>query len=274
MERERRESEREREAIFIPHTVAENHTSRTDRNDRIKSITNDEVPNKQDQVRMAMMALPIPVLGFLARVILVSFPNLPDGAALGVFQAAPSYAVGFHFRPLTDFGARFLFFRPADGALRLGPALLVMKRRCVVSNDPGAGQKSIRKKYGKMTEKFPEDSTWALVRAGALPWLSAFSASWCIPSANGSPDSASREIRADFCRMESEGLCCPLAWWGEPNGGNRWWEMTTGRVAGHFEPVGEDAGLVTVYWKVLSSVAAEFASPQCSAVVEWWTAVV
>lgn len=158
-----------------------------------------------------MTALPIPVLGFLARVILVSFPNQPDDAALGVFQAAPSYAVGFHFRPLTDSGARFLFFRPADGALRLGPALLVMKRRCVASNGRGAVQKSIRKRYGKMMETFLEDSTWALVRAGAPPWLSAFSASWCIPSADESPDSANREIRADFCPMGLEGLCRLLA---------------------------------------------------------------
>lgn len=215
------------------------------------------------------MALRIPVLGFLAHVILVSFPNLPDDAALGVFQVAPNYAVGFHFRPLTDSGARFLFFRPADGALRLDPALLVMKRRCVASSGPGAGQKWIRTRYGKMRATFLEGWTWVLGRAGAPPLLFAFWASWCIRSADGNLDSANMEIRAGFCPTESEGPCPRLAYWEESNGGKEGWETTVvAPTAGYFEIVEEDAGLVVVDWLIRLSVAAEFASRRCSAVVK------
>lgn len=125
-----------------------------------------------------MMALPIPVLGCVARlrlVILVSFPNRSDAAELGVFQVAPSCAVGFHFRPRTGFAAHFLYGRPADGAGLPAPASPVMKHRCVAESDHVAGQTSKLKRCGRRTGMCPEGSTWEGAPAGALLWLFASS---------------------------------------------------------------------------------------------------
>lgn len=90
-------------------------------------ILSSRVAGARDDARMA---LPIPFWGCFARlrlVTLVSFPNRPDDVELGVFQTAPNYAVDFHFRPLINFGARYLFSPFVGGGLR--PALALRERR-------------------------------------------------------------------------------------------------------------------------------------------------
>lgn len=181
--------------------------------------------------------------------VLVSFPNQPDDAGLGVFQAAPNCAVDFHFRPLTGFGARFLFFRPVDGAFRFGLALPVRKHRCVASSDRGAVQKWIPTRYGKRMATCLGGSMLAAVLVGATLWLFAFWASSCIPSVDESPEVVNTEIRAGFCPMGWEGLSLPPAWSGASSGGNRWLETRmVAPIAEHFVLAAEDAGPRAAEW--------------------------
>ena len=194
----------------------------------------------------------------------VSFPNQPDDGELGVFQAVPNCAVGFHFRPLTGFGARFLFVRPVDGAFHFDPASPAMKHRCVASSGRGAGQKWILMRYGKTGVTYRAGSKSEAVLVGATLWLFAFWASWYIPSADESPESANTEIRAGFCPMESEGLCLPPVWSGGPSGGRRGWETRTlARIAEHSVLAARDVGRATADQLDLL-VVPEFASRPCS----------
>lgn len=72
-----------------------------------------------------------------------SFPKVRRDvghAALGVFQPAPNYAVDYHFRLRTGFGARFLFGRlgpdGCDGRFRSDALTRVrMMRRFSVASD-------------------------------------------------------------------------------------------------------------------------------------------
>lgn len=181
-----------------------------------------------------------------------------------MFQAAPNCAVGFHFRPLTGFGARFLFVRPVDGAFHFGPASPVMKHRCVASSDRGAGQKWIPMRYGKRVVTYQAGSRLEAALVGATLWLFAFWASWYIPSADESREPANTEIRAGFCLMESEGLCLPPAWSGGPSGGKTGWETRTlARIAEHSVLAARDAGRAAAERMDLL-VVPEFASRPCS----------
>lgn len=140
-----------------------------------------------------------------------SFPKVgrDDGhAALGVFQPAPNYAVDYHFRLRTDFGARFLFGRlgsdGCDGRFRSDALTRVRMCRFFVASARVVAQMQrkmmVRCRGGEYLRK-------GAVLPGETPWLFASWGSWCIPSADGSlVDSANRAIRAGSSLMGLEGL--------------------------------------------------------------------
>lgn len=140
-----------------------------------------------------------------------SFPKVgrDDGhAALGVFQPAPNYAVDYHFRLRTGFGARFLFGRlgsdGCDGRFRSDALTRVRMCRFFVASARVVAQMQrkmmVRCRGGEYLRK-------GAVLPGETPWLFASWGSWCIPSADGSlVDSANRAIRAGSSLMGLEGL--------------------------------------------------------------------
>lgn len=141
-----------------------------------------------------------------------SFPKVrrDDGHdALGVFQPALNYAVDYHFRLRTGFGARFLFGRlgpdGCDGRFRSDALTRVRMRRFFVASD-----RVVAQMQRKMMVRCLEGE--CLRRKGAVlpgesPWLFASWGSWCIPSADGRlVDSVNRAIRAGFYLMGLEGL--------------------------------------------------------------------
>lgn len=140
-----------------------------------------------------------------------SFPKVRrdvDHAALGVFQPAPNYAVDYHFRLRTGFGARFLFGRRGpdgcDGRFRSDALIRVRMRRFFVASDRVFAQ--IQTKT-MVSYRGGEGLRKGAVLPGESPLLFASWESWCIPTADGRlVDSVNRAILAGFFPTELEGL--------------------------------------------------------------------
>lgn len=142
-------------------------------------------------------ALPIPVWDCSARsrhVALLSFPNRPDDARWGVFQAAPTDAAGSHFRPLINFDARSPSGPSLGAVRRRGRPARAMKHHCAASNDHVDDPRT----HARTTAKSPTGLMSVVALADAIPSLSVFSAGSCdTRTASGTLGFVSMEIRVD-----------------------------------------------------------------------------
>ena len=82
----------------------------------------------------------------------VSFPRPPDVKTGGVFQVASNSAADFHFRPLTDFAARFQSGLDDEVAQ---PALALPETTChfVVASGPAGGRTRTLRTCARMRAK-------------------------------------------------------------------------------------------------------------------------
>lgn len=208
-----------------------------------------------------------------------SFPKVRRDvgyAALGVFQPAPNYAVDFHFRLRTGFGARFLFGRlgpdGCDGRFRSDALTRVKMRRFFVASDRVVAP--IQTKI-MVSCRGVEGLRRAVVLPGETPLLFASWGSWYIPSADGRlVDSVNRVIRAGFSPMESKGLFHHrlVAGLEESSGGKIWSaiELVAALLveAAHSMLV-VDAGPAIVE-STFPTVVAELKSRRCLNGEGWW----
>lgn len=215
------------------------------------------------------MALPVPVWDCSGRSCHgtpPSFPNRSDDADRGVFQAAPNYAAGCHFRPLIHFDARSPSGRSVGDGWRTGRAAPVMTHHCAVGSDPAAAPRTRAGTAGTSRT----DSTSAVERVGERPSLFAFWAeSFDTRTGGARLGVANMAIRVDSFPT----ALGDLGWLGmlvEPSGGNK----SSGRtiaapIAARFARAAEDADQAAVS-STAQSAGGVSASPRCSTGEAYW----
>ena len=227
------------------------------------------VPDPPKTAAAARMALPIPVWdcsGHSRHEAPPSFPSRPDDADRGAFQAAPSYAAGFHFRPPISSDARSPSVRAVGGGRWAGPVAPATTHRCAVGNGPVA----VRRTRAETAERSRMDWTSAVEPLDARPSLFVFWVeSFDTRTGGGRLDVANTAIRVGSF---------PMAWgdldwlgrWAEPNGGNKSsGRMIDAPVAVRFAHAVADADQVAVSSMALSAVAGS-ASRRCSTGEAYW----
>ena len=217
----------------------------------------------------ARMALPIPVWdcsGHSHHEAPPSFPNRSDDADRGVFQAAPNYAAGFHFRPRISFDARSPSVQAVGGGRWAGRVAPATKHRCAVANEPAAARRT-RAGTAATSRK---DSTSVVEPLGVRPSLFFFSVENFDTQIGGDwLDVANTAIRVGSFPTALGGLDC-FGMWAEPNGGNKLYSgMIDAPVAARFAHAVEDADQEAVSSMALSAAAGS-AFPPCSTGEAYW----
>lgn len=216
------------------------------------------------------MALPVPVWDCSGRSrhgAPLSFPNRSDDADRGVFQAAPNYAAGCHFRPLISFDARSPSVRSVGGGQWTSRVAPATTHRCAVGSDPAAA----RRTRAGTAETSRTDSTSAVARVGVRQSLFAFWVeSFDTRTGGERVDVANTGIRAGSFPTALGDLGWP-GMWVEPSGGSiSSGKMIDAPIAVCFARAAEDADRVAVSWTALSAAAVS-ASPRCSTGEAYWT---